>query len=130
MKAYSELFSEILEHVIDSNSRNRSEVMVSIIEYAIYLGLSQFLDNSPDLLVEKVKPNDILKPLEKDIELKTRLKAQNDLLSQIDAIELQQQVARIREAYEQKSQNSALGRAKKAFGSFMSGFKKGKKDDQ
>lgn len=130
MKAYSELFSEILEHVIDSNSRNRSEVMVSIIEYAIYLGLSQFLDNSPDLLVEKVKPNDILKPLEKDIELKTRLKAQNDLLSQIDAIELQQEVARIREAYEQKSQNSALERAKKAFGSFMSGFKKGKKDDQ
>ena len=129
-KAYSYLFGEILDWVINSKSKNRSDVMVSIVEYAIYLGLSQFLEDVPDMLINKVKPNDILKPLEKDIELKTRLKAQNGLLSEIDAIELQQQVARIREAYEQKSQNSALGRAKQVFGSFVSGFKKGKNDDQ
>lgn len=130
MKAYSYLFGEILDCVIDSGSKNRSDVMVAIIEYAIYLRLSQFLEDAPEMLVYKVKASDILKPLEKELELKTRLKEQKELLSEIDTVELQHQVAKIREAYDRKAQNSTLGRAKQAFGNLMSGFRKGKKDDQ
>ena len=83
-KSYSYLFGEILDCIINSKSKNRSDVMVSIIEYAIYLRLSQFLEDVPDMLINNVKPNDILKPLEKDIELKMQLKTQDGLISEID----------------------------------------------
>lgn len=129
METYSYLFAEILEYVINSSSKNRSEVMVSVIEYAVFLKLSRFLEDSPEMLVYKVKQGDIVKPLEKDLEAKIHLKVKDGLLAEIETTDLQKQLGKIKEAYEQKSQNSPLGKAKQAFGNFMSGFKKGKKDD-
>lgn len=126
---YGYIFGEVMENVIESTSKNRSDVIALIIEYAIYLNLSQFLEDVPEMLVENVRQSDVIRPLEKAVELKNKDKTQNELLSEIDIAELQKHTARIKEAYDVKFQNSALGRAKQAFGNFVNGFKKGKKGD-
>lgn len=128
-KAYGYLFGEILEHVTESNFKNRSGVIVSIIKYAIYLGLVQFLDEVPEILINKVKSSDVLKPLERELELKTSLKAKKGLISEIDESELSKVVSKIREAYNQKAQNSIWGRAKQVLESIFDGFRKDKKND-
>ena len=134
LKVYSYVFGEILECVINSNSKNRFNIMVDMIEYAIYLKLSQFLEDVPEMLVHKVRQNEILKPLEKDLENKAHLQDKNSLLAVIDTSEFQQQINNIREAYEEKAQNSPLGKAKKAarqaFGNLMNGLRNSKKDEQ
>ena len=118
-----------MEHVTESNFKNRSGVIVSIIEYAIYLGLVQFLDEVPEILINKVKSSDVLKPLERELELKTSLKAKKGLISEIDESELSKVVSKIREAYNQKAQNSIWGRAKQVLESIFDGFRKDKKND-
>ena len=134
VKVYSYVFGEILECVINSNSKNRSVIMVDIIEYAIYLKLFPFLDDVPEMLIYKVKQNEILKPLENDLETKPHLQDKSSLLAVIDTSELQQQINRIKEAYKEKAQNSPLGKAKKAakqvLGNFVNGLRNGKKEDQ
>lgn len=129
IKAYNYLFGELLDNVLNSKSRNRFDVAAKVIEYGVFYRLSSFLGDLPEILTNKVKQNDILRPLEKDIELKIRLKAQKGVLAQIDTIELQEVVHSIASAYEEKKQNSTLGKAKRAFGNFMSSFKKDKKDE-
>jgi hypothetical protein len=128
-KTYTYLLGEILDNVLKSKSRNRYDIAAQVIEYGIFYRLTTFLSDLPEMLVNNIRQNDILKPLEKDIELKTKLKAQKGVLAQIDAIELQEVVRSIEGAYEEKAQNSTLGKAKRAFGTFMSSFKKGKKDE-
>lgn len=129
IKAYNYLFGELLNNVLNSKSRNHFDVATEVIEYGIFYRLSSFLGDLPEILTNKVKQNDILRPLEKDVELKTRLKAQKGVLAQIDTIVLQEVVHSIEAAYEEKKQNSTFGKAKRAFGNLMNSFKKDKKDE-
>ena len=126
-KVVSILFGEILDNVIESDSRNRSDVMVQIVELAIFMKLDLFLTDLPEKLVNSVKQSEILKPLEKDLEGKRHFKNRTDVLSKIDTLALNEQVQRIRAAYEERVMESPLGKAKQVLGSFMSSFKKDKK---
>lgn len=127
-KAYSILFSCVLDSVIEKKNKNRANVLVKIVEYAMYVELDGFLEKLPDKLVRNVKSTDIIKPLEKDLDLKRgggRIK--DEILAGTDISLFVRCFSEIRKAYEEKgNSNSPMSNVKQGIANLFG--KLGNKD--
>lgn len=123
-RIYRSLMGEILDNVLNGKSRNRYDVATQVIELAIFHHMDEFLNDLPDMLLNTVRQSDILKPLEKDIDSKARLKVKSGILAQIEVEEIREVVDNIRDAYEERNHNSTMGKVKRVINNIFDNFKK------
>lgn len=116
----SYLFMEIMEHIEASKSKKRIEVLVKLIEYAMYLNLKPFMEKLPEFLTEHVNSFAILLPLEKDLRVKRHQKLdENTILGAVDTVAMGHYVAAIRNAYREKFRCTPVGKAGQKLNGFV-----------
>ncbi len=109
-EAINTLFSNILQQLIENNTKNKYRHIADLIEYSIVLDLNGFLYSALEEIPSKVKQNTVIKLLKKDLDDKVNHKKVCKLVDMADEKRLSDFIEQISAKYDIRGTKTAFKR--------------------